>query len=51
MGNELIVRPQVPARYKSRTVSGVVFGSTPGTIAKRAVLMVINALVLYFGGL
>ena len=49
MGNELIVRPQVPARYKSRTVSGVVFGSTPGTIAKRAVLMVITALVLYFG--
>ncbi|MFO7759525.1 MAG: DUF2333 family protein [Roseovarius sp.] len=49
MGNELIVRPQVPARYEPKTVSGVVFGRTPKTIAKRTTLMAVAALVLYFG--
>jgi hypothetical protein len=49
MGNELIVRPQVPARYEHKSLSGAVFGRTPKTIAKRTTLMIAAAILLYFG--
>jgi len=51
MGNELIVRPQVPARHSPKALPSLVFGSTPKTIAKRGVLMIATTLVLYFGAL
>ncbi len=49
MANELIIRPQVPAKRPRASVPGLVFGSSPRVIVKRSVLYLAAILVLYFG--
>lgn len=48
MANDLIVRPQLPAKRPQVSLPGIVFGTRPTTIAKRTVLMLLSAAVLYF---
>ena len=49
MANDLIVRPQLPAKRPGTNLPALIFGTRPATIAKRSVLYVALVLVLYFG--
>ncbi len=49
MANDLIIRPQVPAKRPWTTVPARIFGTTPRIIAKRSLFYLAAALVLYFG--
>lgn len=49
MANDLIVRPQVPAKRPQTSVPGAIFGTKPRVVFKRSVLFVVAAFVLYFG--
>lgn len=49
MANDLIIRPQVPARKPQISLPGLVFGTRPRVIMKRSALYLAMALVLYFG--
>jgi hypothetical protein len=49
MGNDLIIRPQVPAKRPEMSVPGLVFGTKPRTILKRSFWMLVASFVLYFG--
>lgn len=49
MGNDLIIRPQVPATRPKTTLPGLIFGTKPRVIAKRTVFYAVAAFVLYFG--
>lgn len=49
MGNELIIRPQVPAKRPETSLPGLVFGTRPRVIVKRAFWMLVGVFVLYFG--
>ena len=49
MGNDLIIRPQVPATRPAPTVPGMIFGTTPRTVIKRGFWFIAAVFVLYFG--
>jgi len=49
MANDLIIRPQVPAKRPQTTLPGFVFGTKPRVIIKRSALYLVTLLVLYFG--
>lgn len=49
MANDLIIRPQVPAKRPKTTLPGLVFGTRPSVIAKRSILFLATLFVLYFG--
>ncbi len=49
MSNELIIRPQVPAKRPEVSLPGLVFGTKPRVILKRSVWMLAGLFVLYFG--
>ena len=49
MANDLIIRPQLPAKRPTHSVPALIFGTRPGTIAKRSALYLVAVLVLYFG--
>lgn len=49
MANDLIIRPQVPATRPKTTLPGLIFGTKPQIIAKRGLIYLVAAFVLYFG--
>ncbi len=50
MGNELIVRPQVPARRPEVSLPARIFGKRPVTVIKRSTVMLATVVALYFAG-
>ncbi|MFN7003045.1 MAG: hypothetical protein ACK4NW_06370, partial [Roseinatronobacter sp.] len=49
MANDLIIRPQVPATRPKTTLPSLIFGDKPKVIAKRSIIYLVAAFVLYFG--
>ncbi|TVS03354.1 MAG: DUF2333 family protein [Rhodobacteraceae bacterium] len=49
MANDLIIRPQVPAKRPEITLPGLIFGTKPRVIAKRTLIYLAAVLVFYFG--
>ncbi len=48
MANDLILRPQLPAKRPKTTLPGLVFGTRPRIIAKRSLFLLAASFVLYF---
>jgi len=51
MANDLIIRPQVPARRPAPSLPARVFGTRPVTVLKRSLILLATLFALYFGAL
>lgn len=49
MANDLVLRPQLPAKRPKPSLPGLVFGKKPRIIFKRSLLILAGSFVLYFG--